>query len=350
MKFPDNSSESPTNMADQPLVSIIIPCLNEQETIRYLLEAITCQTYPKERMEVVIADGLSTDNTRAVIESFQHENPQPLIRVVDNQLRNIPAGLNQAIRYANGEIIVRMDAHSIPQSDYVERSVRALEAGFGSNVGGVWEIKPGKPGITAQAIAIAAAHPLSVGDARYRYTNQAGVVDTVPFGAFYRSLIETIGFYDDSLLTNEDYELNVRIVKSGGKIWLDPAIRSTYFSRSTYRDLLRQYWRYGYWKVKMLVRYPGTIRWRQALPPLFVASLFLLAFLAPFFSPLRWLLLAEVLVYAGVYLLVGIQSAIRNRSAGLILAVPLAIFCMHLAWGAAFLWSSFEAILETTKK
>lgn len=337
-------------MAEPPFVSLIVPCLNEQETIRFLLEAVAAQSYPCERLEVVIADGMSSDNTREVIESFRQEHHIPAISVVDNRQRNIPAGLNTAIQHAKGEILVRMDAHSIPQQDYIERCVSALQAKLGSNVGGVWEIKPGKPGITALAIAIAAAHPLGVGDARYRYSKTAEEADTVPFGAFYRSLVDEIGLYDESLLTNEDYELNVRIRKHGGKIWLDPAIRSTYFSRSTFAELLHQYWRYGYWKVKMLKKYPETIRWRQALPPVFVASLLGFGVLAPFFSLIRWLLLFEAAVYASVYLLVGVQSAWRWRKAGLILLVPFAIVSMHLAWGSAFLVSLMEEIRKSTKR
>lgn len=337
-------------MAELPFVSIIVPCLNEQETIRFLLEAVAAQSYPRERFDVVIADGMSSDATREVIESFRQKNHIPAISVVDNRERNIPAGLNTAIKHAKGEILLRMDAHSIPEKDYIERCVSALQAKLGSNVGGVWEIKPGKPGMTALAIAIAAAHPLGVGDARYRYAKTAGEVDTVPFGAFYRSLVDEIGLYDESLLTNEDYEFNVRIRKHGGKIWLDPAIRSTYFSRSTFPELLRQYWRYGYWKVKMLKKYPETVRWRQVLPPVFVASLLVFGILAPFFSSIKWLLLSEAAVYASVYLFVGVHTAWMSKKAGLIVLVPLAIVCMHLAWGGAFLVSLMDEILKSTKR
>ena len=125
----------------------------------------------------------------------------------------------------------------------------------------------------AQSIAAAASHPLGVGDALYRHASKASQVDTVPFGAFKRELLALVGFFDESLLTNEDYEFNTRIRKSGGTIWLDPAIRSVYFARPTLAALARQYSRYGFWKWRMLRRYPETLRWRQGLPPLFVLSL-----------------------------------------------------------------------------
>ena len=142
----------------------------------------------------------------------------------------------------------------------------------GDNVGGVWEIRPGADTWIAKSIAVAAAHPLGVGDALYRHTNQSAEVDTVPFGSFRRALIDRIGYSTKSLLTNEDYEFNARVRKAGGRIWLDPSIRSIYFARSTLLELIHQYWRYGFWKWRMLRRYPDTLRWRQALPPLFVLS------------------------------------------------------------------------------
>jgi succinoglycan biosynthesis protein ExoA len=320
-------------------VSVIVPCYNEQATIQLLLEAVYAQTYRGEEMEVVIADGMSTDQTRQRIAEFQAVHPDLVVQVVDNPKRNIPAGLNCAIRAARGEIIVRLDAHCMPNPDYVAGCVCALEQGKGDNVGGVWEIRPGGAGWQARAIAVAAAHPLGVGDARYRYTESAQQVDTVPFGAYYRSLVEKIGLYDENLLTNEDYEFNVRVHQSGGVVWLDPAIRSVYFARPSYPGLLKQYARYGYWKARMLRRYPGTLRWRQALPPVFVASLVmcgLLRFLFPIFGGL---FVIELSAYALILLLAGFQGAWKHSDPALVPGVPLAIASMHLAWGSAFLWS-----------
>jgi succinoglycan biosynthesis protein ExoA len=334
-------------MFSLPEVSIIVPCFNEQATIRLLLQAILQQSYPEDRLEVVIADGMSTDSTRQEIAAFEAENPGIRVRVVDNPRRHIPAGLNQAIQAAQGEVVVRLDAHSVPQNDYVARSVADLQAGLGDNVGGVWEIRPGGPGWMARAIARAAAHPLAVGDARYRYTNQAQLVDTVPFGAFYRELLQRLplpsggapGPYDETLLTNEDYEFNTRIRQSGGRIWLDPAIRSAYFARATLSGLARQYLRYGFWKQRMLRRYPETLRWRQALPPLFVLSLLALGITTLFFPPVGWLLLFEAAVYLLVLALLGAQQALHHKDLALLVGLPLAIAVMHFTWGGAFLWS-----------
>lgn len=323
-------------------VSIIIPCYNEQATIRDLLAAIDAQSYPRAEMEVVIADGMSTDGTRDEIAAFVEAHPDLHICVVDNPARIIPAALNRALQEAQGEIVIRLDAHSMPYPDYVERCVAALESGLGENVGGIWEISPGADGWIAQAIAVAAAHPLGVGDALYRHAEKAAYVDTVPFGAFKREQLALVGFFDESLLTNEDYEFNTRIRQSGGRIWLDPAIRSIYYARPTLAALARQFWRYGYWKRKMLQRYPETLRWRQGLPPLFVLSLLGGAVLASLFPLFRLLLAIEVSLYAIILILTGCQTAIRQKKLTLFIGLPLAIAVMHIAWGAGFLWSMIK--------
>ena len=326
-----------------PKVSIIVPCYNEQSTIRLLLEALLGQTFPRAEMEVIIADGLSRDGTREAISDFQTDFPDLDVRVVDNTRRSIPAGVNCAIQNSRGEIIVRLDAHSKPYPDYVQNCVDALEQGRGDTIGGVWEIHPGSPTWIARSIAVAAAHPLGVGDAFYRHTKVAAEVDTVPFGSFRRSLVDRVGYFDESLLTNEDYEFYVRVRNAGGRIWLDPAIRSVYFARSTLGQLARQYRRYGFWKWRMLRRYPKTLRWRQALPPLFVCSVLLLGF-ASIFIPLLGILLAlELLLYFSIVLYAGLRASLRQRKAYLLPGLLLTIPIMHVSWGGGFLWSIITA-------
>jgi glycosyltransferase involved in cell wall biosynthesis len=323
----------------KPTVSIIVPCYNEQATIRPLLDSIREQSYPLELLEVVISDGLSTDGTRASIASFQSEHPELLVRVVDNKARTIPSGLNRAIESARGEMLVRLDAHSMPQREYVQRCVQLLEEGRGANVGGVWEILPGAQTWMAHSIALAAAHPLGAGDAMYRLSPKAGAVDTVPFGSFRRSLIEEIGKFDESLHSNEDYEFNTRVRKAGCTVWLDPAVRSTYIARATLGGLAGQYWRYGFWKLQMLRRYPSTLRWRQALPPVFTASLVCLLLLSIPFELPRWLLALELLGYGAVLASAGLAAAIKRKNPSYFFGLPMAVATMHLAWGSGFIWS-----------
>ncbi len=325
-----------------PNVSVIVPVYNEEATIRLLLEAIYNQTYPRNEIQVVISDGMSTDSTRQVIHQFADEKSDLEIIIVENPKRVIPSALNRAIENAKGEIIVRLDAHSVPYPDYIDHCVKAIEAGYGDNVGGGWEIKPGANSWQAKAIALAAAHPLGVGDARYRVGGQAKIVETVPFGAFRKSLVDKIGWYNEKLLTNEDYEFNVRIMKAGGKVWFDPAIRTVYFARATFKDLARQYWRYGYWKGKMVQLFPETLRWRQFLPPLFVCSILFFFILIWFFPKAGWILAVEAGLYLGILIMAGIQVASSLRDWRLIIGIPTAISTMHLSWGTSFLWSMLK--------
>lgn len=323
----------------QPKVSVIVPCYNEQATIRLLLDALRAQTFPCSDMEVIVADGMSQDGTREAIAAFQKDFSDLEVRVLDNTVRTIPSGVNRAIEASRGGIIIRLDAHSKPYPDYVANCVKAHAEGRGDNVGGVWEIHPGAQTWIAKSIAVAAAHPLGVGDAMYRLAPSASEVDTVPFGSFRRELIAKIGMFDESLLSNEDYEFNTRIRKAGGRVWLEPSIRSIYFARATLVELIRQYWRYGFWKWRMLRRYPDTLRWRQALPPLFVLSLIGFLLVAVFLSFVIWFLLGEIVCYFLVLVLAGVHAALKHRKPSLLLGLPLAISAMHVSWGSGFLWS-----------
>jgi glycosyltransferase involved in cell wall biosynthesis len=324
-----------------PLVSVIVPCYNEAGSIRLLLEAIERQTYPHERLEVVIADGQSTDATRQEIAAFQASTPGLTIRVVDNVRRIIPAGLNRAIEEASGEIIVRLDAHSMPYPDYIARCVSWLEKESGPfNIGGVWEIRPSRNTLAGRGIAAAAAHPLGAGDALYRISAASPrPADTVPFGAFRKELVQQVGGFDESLQTNEDYEFNVRVRRSGGRVWLDPGIRSIYFARPTLSSLARQYWRYGWWKARMLKRYPDTLRWRQTLPPLLVTGMAGLLLLGLFLQLARWVFLASAGAYVLALLAAGVQAAFKKKDPGLLISLPAAVAVMHFSWGAGFLVS-----------
>lgn len=328
------------------LVSIIVPCYNEEKTIQLLLEAIYAQTYPLSELEVIIADGISTDRTRQVIFEFQQTHTDLAIRVIDNKKRTIPSGLNLALESACGEYIVRLDAHSIPARNYVEKCILALGGGKGDNVGGVWNIFPSNESWIARSIAIAVAHPLGAGDAYYRLGGNAKVVDTVPFGAFRRELIKQVGPFDEHLLSNEDYEFNIRIRLSGGTVWFDPEIRSIYFARSNYWLLSSQYRRYGYWKAQVLRRYPNTMRWRQFLPPAFVLSLSVLSILAPWW-PLTTLLLGlEIGVYFFLLFVASVSIGRSHDDPQLIIGVPIAIIVMHLSWGSALLWGLIHPVLR----
>ena len=322
---------------------MIIPCRNEEKTIHFVLDAIHGQTYPRELLQVVIADGFSEDRTREKIADFKTSHPDLDVLVVDNPQRIIPAGLNAAIRASGGSILVRMDAHSIPNPDYVALCVDALERNVAQNVGGVWDIQPGTDTWIARSIAAAAGNPLAVGDAQYRFTDKEAYVDTVPYGSYKRDLFDHIGLFDETLLANEDYELNTRIIQNGGKIWLDPKIRCTYYARSNLRALSKQYHGYGFWKLQMLKRYPETLRWRQALPPIFLLGLLVTFLVGIFWKPAMVLFAAVLGLYFLILLAVGINIAIKKRDILMMIGIPLAILTMHFSWGAGFLAGAFGA-------
>lgn len=322
-----------------PEVSIVIPCLNEEKTIQDLLDAILHQTYPYTKLEVIISDGLSEDQTRTRISEFQSQHPDLHIQVLDNPVRSIPTSLNMAIKAARAPIICRMDAHAIPAADYVERSVNALKAGLGDNVGGVIDVKPGTSSMIAHAISIATAHPLGVGDAKYRWATKACEADTVAFGTYTKALVEKIGYYNEALRANEDYEFNSRLRAVGGKIWIDPHIRAVYYSRPTLQTLAKQYFSYGFWKYRMLIRNPETLRWRQALPPVFVLGILMLLLLSAFFTWARVFLIVSVGVYLLILTVASIKIALNKSDLRLVFGIPLAIMSMHFCWGAGFWWS-----------
>ena len=320
-----------------PTVSVVIPCRNESGTIEGLLEALRGQSYPAESMEILVVDGMSLDGTREVVRAAAHERRPPLVRLLDNPGLTVPRAMNVGITAAKGAIVVRLDAHSVPARDYVERCVTALEAGKGDCIGGAWTVRPGAPGAVAEAIALAAGHRLGAGDARYRIGGSAGPVDTVPFGAFRRETLLRAGLFDEDLTVNQDYELNTRLRTAGGVVWFDPAIRCAYFARPRLRALWRQYWRYGRGKRRMLSRHPASLRPRQAVPPLFVASVVGLSLAAVPMARAR----APLALLAGAYAAanaVAVNGMVRRgadrRAAAL---APLAFATMHVAWGAGFL-------------
>lgn len=322
-------------------VSIIIPCRNEEMTIGHVLDALYVQQYPRNLLEVVICDGLSTDGTLEKIAQFQANHKDLEICVIPNPQQQIPGALNLAIKKARGEIILRMDAHSLPREDYIALCVSDLEAGKGENVGGRWEIIPRANTWIARGIARAAAHPLGVGNARYRISGLAGAVDTVPFGCYYKSLFDRIGLFDENLLTNEDYEFNTRIRRHGGVIWFNPEIVCQYFSQATLAGLARQYWRYGFWKTKMARKYPTSLKPRQLMPPLFVGGMFLMLLAGLVYHPLLIWFIALFLAYLSIIITASVPVAIKNRDFSLVISVPLAIMTMHGAWGTGFIISHF---------
>lgn len=316
-----------------PFVSVVMPVHNEADFIKRSLNAVIAQKYPPDLMEIIIADGLSDDSTREKIEELKKTTSIPII-IVDNPKKIAPAGLNSAIKIAKGEIIVRVDGHCEVEADYVENCVRHLSANEAEGVGG--PIETIGETLTAQAIALAMSSTFGVGGSAFRTINDREMfVDTVAFPGYTRKIIEKVGLFNEELVRNQDDEYNYRIRKMGGKILLSPDIRSRYYSRSSFKSLWRQYFQYGYWKIRVLQLHPRQMSLRQFIPFLFVLSLIFTSILSIFSVVGR----VGFLLIFGSYLLVNLIAAILTVKSKILLIPLLSISfaILHLSYGLGFL-------------
>ena len=320
-------------MPDTPFVSVLMPVRNEAAFIGRSVAAVLAQDYPRDRMEIIIADGLSNDGTREAIRAVQLQNPS--VNLIDNPGKIVSTGLNAALRVAKGEIIIRVDGHCEIARDYVSRSVSHLTDPKVDCVGGPLETV----GETYAACAIAAAmsSTFGVGGSAFRVgTKEAKLVDTVAFPGFRRETIQRAGPFDEELVRNQDDEYSYRVRKLGGRILLAPDIQSRYYSRASFRKLWKQYFQYGYWKVRVLQKHSRQMSARQFVPPLFVITLLLLSLTTPFFMASKWTLVATLGVYAILNLGATIAAAARTGWRFFPL-FPIAFTIIHLAYGAGFL-------------
>jgi glycosyltransferase involved in cell wall biosynthesis len=282
---------------------------------------VLAQDYP--RLEVLVIDGLSTDHTLREIETIADAR----VRVISNPGRIQSCALNIGIRAAQGEIIARVDGHTLIAPDYMSRCVVHLQTTGAANVGGLLRFV----GLTPMGKAIAAAYrsPFAV-PSRFHTSAQAGYVDTVYLGAWPRKIFEQIGLFDETLVANEDYELNYRIRRSGGRIYLAPDIHSEYYGRQTLSALWQQFFRYGGWKLNVLIKHPASVRLRHLVAPVFVAALIGGAVLAPLSERVHWLWRLVVISYG----LANAAVSIRQKC----IRLPFVFLCIHFAWGLGF-WS-----------
>lgn len=320
-------------MSEKPFVSLIIPLRNEENFIHGGLEAIFLQDYPSDQIEVLLADGMSTDRTREIIGKFQKSHPN--LFLLDNPQKIVPTGMNLALHQAKGEIIIRVDGHCIIATDYVSKCVQYLSTGEYDGVGGPMHSIGETP--LAETIAVGMSSYFGVGNSAFRTTTgKTMLVDSVPFPAYTRAIIEKVGLYDEELVRNQDDEYNYRIREAGGKILLAEDIRSTYFTRGELKKLWKQYFQYGYWKVRVLQKHPRQMSLRQFVPPAFVLSLVLAFFFSIVFTWGWWLLAAIV----GLYLLANITASLKTsakRGWDHLVMLPMVYAILHLSYGSGFL-------------
>ncbi len=328
-----------------PTVTIILPVLNEARHIRETLAAVLNQDYPPDCLEILVVDGDSTDGTQEMAREMLEGHP--LGGLLYNPRRIQAAALNIGIAAAQGEIIVRVDGHTVIAPDYVRKCVEYLTGGKAEGVGGL--MHPRGTTYAGLAIALAFQSIFGMGDSKFHYSEREQYVDTVYLGAYWRATLKKIGLYDETLSINEDYELNYRLRQSGGRILLSPTIRSIYIPRSSLLALWRQYFKYGRWKVRMLQKHPESLRWRQTIPPLFVGgfagSLGLGLFL-PLFRRLFFLLTPS-------YLLANLlASTIAAKRGGWRYwpVLPLVFATIHFAWGTGFLVGLGLALFSSKRR
>jgi succinoglycan biosynthesis protein ExoA len=334
-----------------PLITIILPIRNEARYIERCLDAVLAQTYPRECLEILVVDGMSDDGTREIVRGMiaRQGNLQSAIcnlQLLDNPHRIVPTALNRGIRAARGEIIVRVDGHTVIALDYVERCVKDLELTGADNVGG--PMRAVSETYVGQAIALATSSPFGVGGARFHYAEKAGWVDTVYMGAYPRQVFDRIGLFDEELVRNQDDEFNFRLTRAGGKIWLDPQIKSVYYSRGTLRGLWKQYFEYGFWKVRVMQKHGRPASLRHLVPALFVLAL--CAALVGTLVTQQWIwFLLVALPYVLASVTASLVTAARRDWRTLPL-LPLVFFVLHCAYGVGFLFGLVRWIFWGTTR
>ncbi len=320
-------------MNDLPCVSLLMPIRNEAEFIGKGLKAVFAQDYPASKMEVIVADGLSNDGTREVVRELSAQHPN--VRLIVNPGKIVSTGLNIALGQARGEIIIRIDGHCEIAPDYVSRCVYHLREDDVDGVGG--PIETIGETFWAGAIALAMSSPFGVGAAAFRTVKGRKMfVETIAFPAYRRRAMERAGPFDEELVRDQDDEYNYRLRKLGYKLLLSPDISSRYYSRSSLRSLWRQYFQYGYWKVRVMQKHSRQMQPRQFVPALFVASILFTLLASTFSSVGRWMLFGVAGTYVAANLAASLIAAAKTNWK-LLPALPPTFTTLHVGYGFGFL-------------
>ena len=328
---------------ERPFISVICPVYNEEAFVGNFIQSILGQDYPRDREEVFLVDGRSTDRTREIIQSYVKE--YPFLRLLDNPEKTVPYALNKGIRQSKGDIIIRLDAHCRYPSDYFPVLVKYQQSLDAENVGAVWNTLPAKDTALCHAIAIASSHPFGVGNSLSKTgVSQLMEVDTVPFGCFPRRVFDKLGLFDEELVRNQDDEFNGRITQSGGKIYLVPDLVIDYYARRDLRRMFKMYYQYGLFKPLVNTKLKKPTSLRQFVPGLFVAGLLLGALVSVFFPVLWWIYGIVVTLYLLSGLTIGIRQAVKRKKAGIALWMPVVFFVVHLAYGLGY-WAGIWKVL-----
>lgn len=326
------------------MVSVICPIYNEEKYITKCIESVLEQDYPTEDLEILFVDGLSTDKTRKIVSDYATRYNQ--IRLLDNPHRIVPYAMNIGIKAAKGDIIIRLDGHVEYPTNYISKCVHYLMTlSNAENVGGVCQTLPCNERNISQAIAIALSTGFGMGNSSFRIgSTEIRKVDTVPFGCFRKSLFERVGYYDNELVRNQDDELNGRIIKNGGTIYLIPEIKTKYFSRDKISKVRRMFYQYGLYKPLVNKKLGSPATARQFVPLLFLLGIVLGGILSVFSIYIMYTYFAVLALYLAIGLFIGCKYAVKYRRPMLTLLMPYVFANVHLSYGYGYLRGIYKIL------
>ena len=313
--------------------SIIIPCLNEEDYIKNCLDSIIAQEYELNKIEIIIVDGNSTDNTLNIIHEYQENYSQ--IKLFRNPLKKTPISLNIGIKNSVNQIIVILGAHTKLDKEFIRYNNKFLHEKNAAATGGT-QINVGNNFIQC-LIGTVMEIPFAMATARYRWSKKEQYVDTVVYAAYKREIFEEIGLFEEKIIISEDAEINWRIRQAGNKIFFSPLIKSYYYPRNTILKFLKQMFRYGILRVNMFKKHPDSVSISHLIPPIFAISLILLLILGFFFKKLFWLLIFFIMIHLIIGLILSINNLLYKKIK-YIFFTPLIIFLLHLFWGMGFIF------------
>jgi len=326
------------------IVSVICPIYNEEKYIAKCIDSILSQDYSQDSIEVLFIDGMSTDNTRNIVSEYSGKHRQ--IHLLDNPHRIVPYAMNIGIKAATGNIIVRIDGHAEYPTNYVSSLVHNLGTLDGAeNVGGIWVTLPCNKKTVSYAIAKVLSTGFGMGNATYRIgTNKIRKVDTVPFGCYRKTLFERIGYYDLELIRNQDDELNGRIIKNGGSIYLIPELEIKYYSRDKISKVRRMFYQYGLYKPLVNKKLGSPATARQFVPLLFLLGIVLGGILSVFSIYIMYTYFAVLALYLAIGLFIGCKYAVKYRRPMLTLLMPYVFANVHLSYGYGYLRGIYKIL------
>jgi succinoglycan biosynthesis protein ExoA len=311
-----------------PAVSVVLPVLNEELHLSNAIHSILSQDYLGQ-LEIILALGPSRDKTDEIAHSFASKDSR--ISIVKNPSGRTASGLNLAINKSTYPVIVRVDAHSELQKNYISLAIEVMRSSGATNVGGIMGAE-GKSSFE-KAVASAMRSSLGVGASRFHTGGEAGFVDTVYLGVFLRSAVLAVGGFDERFIRAQDWELNFRLRQAGGKIFFDPRLHVTYRPRSSVKALAKQYFEYGRWRRVVSRRHQGTINFRYLAPPFALLGALLSIIFSLFFN---LIFIIPAAIY-GIFLITA--SLITGKGWIEKLLLPIVLFTMQMSWGLGFLTS-----------